>query len=262
MDSVSEPGAQPVPEAPARAATVSSGTSEPILSARSKARARLHAAIPHRYNPWLHLAGTTGVGLVALMVGLSLLRDVHARDLLVVPFTFVLANLVEWRAHKDLLHHRRPPAEVLYDRHTPEHHMVFGYDDMAVRDWRELKLVLIPAFGVAAIVATMAPIALGFAWLLGRNVGALFLVTSALYVVGYELSHLSYHLPEQSFVGRLALVRVLREHHRRHHHPRLMQKWNFNVTIPLGDLVHGTIVSRAELDATLACDARDAPRRP
>jgi len=34
---------------------------------------------------------------------------------------------------------------------------------------------------------------------------------------------------------------VLREHHRRHHHPALMQKWNFNVTVPLFDWVHRTL---------------------
>ncbi len=225
-----------------------------IVEARTAARARLQASIPERYSPWLHLAATTGVGAVSLAVGLAMLRAPRWQELLVVPLTFVLANLFEWRAHKDLLHRRRWFAKVLYDRHTPEHHVVFGYDDMAVRDWKELKLVLIPAFGVAGIVATMLPLALGLGLLFGANVGWLFLITTAVYVVGYELSHLAYHLPEQSFVGRLALVRVLREHHRRHHHPRLMQRWNFNVTIPLGDWVHRTIVPRAVLDETLDRD--------
>jgi sterol desaturase/sphingolipid hydroxylase (fatty acid hydroxylase superfamily) len=50
-------------------------------------------------------------------------------------------------------------------------------------------------------------------------------------------------MPEDSFVGRLALVRVLREHHRRHHHPALMQRWNFNVTLPLFDWLYKTRAS-------------------
>ena len=61
------------------------------------------------------------------------------------------------------------------------------------------------------------------------------------YVVSYEWLHLSYHLPPESFIGRLWLVRVLKKHHATHHDPQLMQKWNFNVTIPLWDLVRGTI---------------------
>jgi hypothetical protein len=229
-----------------------------ILEARSKARARLHAAIPERYSPWLHLAASTGVGLVALTLGIWGLT--HGRvapravDFLAIPITFLLSNLFEWRAHKDLLHHRLKPFHILYDRHTPEHHMVFGYDDMAVRDWKELRLVLIPAFGVAGIVVMMAPLAFALSKIFNPNVGWLFLITSALYVVGYELSHLSYHLPPDSFIGRLSLVRILREQHRRHHHPRLMQKWNFNVTIPIGDWLHRTQVPEHVLEETLKQD--------
>jgi hypothetical protein len=226
-----------------------------IVAARTKARARLHAAIPATYSPWLHLAGTTGVGIAAIVLAASYMHAPRPIELLTVPITFVLANLFEWRAHKDLLHHRTPGFTVLYDRHTPEHHMVFGYDDMAVRDWKELRLVLIPAFGVMGIVVATAPLALLVAKLFGATVGWLFLLTNALYVVGYELSHLSYHLPEDSLIGRLALVRVLREQHRRHHHPRLMQKWNFNVTIPLGDWLHRTTVPKDVLERTLAEDA-------
>ena len=226
-----------------------------ILRARQSARARLHDAIPKGYSPWLHLACTAGVGVVALVLGCLQLTRPTLLEWLTVPIVFVIANGFEWRAHKDLLHHRRKPMHALYDRHTPEHHMVFGYDDMAIRSTSELKLVLIPAIGVAAIVLTAAPIA----WLLGHfwspNRGWLMLMTSALYVVGYELSHLSYHLPADSFIGRMHLVRVLREHHRRHHHPRLMQRWNFNVTIPLFDFLHRTIAPKKLLDETLEGDA-------
>jgi hypothetical protein len=225
-----------------------------ILAARYNARARLHAAIPQGYSPWLHLAGTTGVAIVALIVALWNMRRPSLLELATIPITFVIANLFEWRAHKDLLHRRVPGFHILYDRHTPEHHMVFGYDDMAVREWKELRLVLIPAFGVIGIVLFNAPVA----WLVGHflsaTVGWLYLVTAAFYVVGYELSHLSYHLPPESFIGRMKLVRALREQHRRHHHPRLMQKWNFNVTIPLGDLLHRTLVPNEVLEKTLAQD--------
>ena len=34
---------------------------------------------------------------------------------------------------------------------------------------------------------------------------------------------------------------MLRRHHALHHDPKLMQKWNFNVSLPLWDLVRGTI---------------------
>ena len=62
-----------------------------------------------------------------------------------------------------------------------------------------------------------------------------------LYVVSYEWLHLSFHLPATHFIARLGVVKKLKRHHATHHDPRLMQKWNFNVTVPLWDWVRGTI---------------------
>jgi hypothetical protein len=208
--------------------------------ASERTRARALREVPRFYSPYLHLLGTTGVGIVTLVVAAVSMHRVRPVELLVVPFALLVSNWFEWRAHKGVLHRRRWPFAVLYDRHTPVHHVIYRYDTMAIRSARELRLVLIPAAGVAAVVLTAAPLAYGVGRLLTPNCGWLMLATSAAYIVTYELSHLSYHLPESSFIGRLALVRVLREHHRRHHHPGLMQRWNFNVTLPLFDWIHRT----------------------
>jgi len=208
---------------------------------RQRVRSRLIAEIPESYSPWLHLACTTGIGVALLVLGAFEIHHLRGVEVLVIPAVFVLANGFEWRAHRDVLHRIKKPFEVLYRKHTPEHHVVYVEEDMAIRDWRELRLVLIPAAGVLGIVIMLAPMAALMGFLLTPNTGWLVLLTGGLYMVGYELSHLSYHLPPDSFVGRLALVRVLRRHHGRHHDPRLMQRWNFNVTIPLFDWLHGTI---------------------
>jgi hypothetical protein len=208
---------------------------------RKRIREKLLEAIPSSYSPFLHLAATTGIGALLLAAGVWGVHQVRLVELLAVPATVLFANAFEWRAHKDLMHKLREPFGILYRRHTPQHHAVYVEDDMAVRDWRELKLVLIPAWGVFGIVLTLAPFAYAMAHFTTANAGWLVLVTAGLYMVAYELSHLSYHLPPESFIGRLALVRVLRRHHAKHHDPRLMHRWNFNVTIPLFDWVHGTI---------------------
>ena len=85
------------------------------------------------------------------------------------------------------------------------------------------------------------PIAFAIGLLFGANAGWIFVVTSSLFMVMYELLHLSYHLPADSFIGRQPLVHWLRRHHARHHDPRLMQRWNFNVTFPIFDYVMGTV---------------------
>lgn len=209
---------------------------------RDELRARLVARIPRWYRPWLHLAFPSLVGLAVIVACVVSLRALRPIELVAVPLTFVLLNAGEWRIHRDLLHRRTPPLRVLYDRHTPEHHMVFVTDDMAMRSTRELHLVLIPAYGIvaAAVGALPIPAALWLGFGL-RNPALLFMAVTMAYVVGYEWMHLSYHAPADSLVGRMRLVARLRRHHAVHHAPELMQTWNFNVTIPLWDWIRGTI---------------------
>ncbi len=214
-------------------------------------------AIPGWYSPLAHMAGTIGVGIVAIACSVYFIADLSPLELLAIPVVLLLSNLGEWHAHRHLLHRRWKPMAVLYDRHTPEHHRVYRHRSMAVTEWRELRLILIPAMGVFGIVLATAPAAALAGYFLGANVGWLFLASSAGYVVSYEITHLCYHLPEDSFIGRRAFIGFMREHHARHHDPRLMQKWNFNVTVPFGDWVFGTIAPK-ELVQSLTPDEAPA----
>jgi hypothetical protein len=213
---------------------------ERTLAARDAARAKHLATIPGWYRPWAHLGATTSIGLFVLVLALTHIHHLRPAELLIVPVIGLLANFFEWRLHKYALHRRRWPLKLLYDRHTPEHHAIYMEEDMEIRSTREFRLVLIPAFGVAGIVLLTAPFAFVAAIFFGANAGWLVLTTAATIMVSYELLHLSYHVPKSSFLGRRWLIRVLRRHHARHHDPRLMQKWNFNVTIPISDWVFGT----------------------
>jgi hypothetical protein len=130
--------------------------------------------------------------------------------------------------------------QVIYDKHTPMHHMIYVEEDMALRSTKEFRLVLIPAAGVLGIVLAAAPMAIAVGRLWSASAGWLFLVTASLYMVTYEVLHLCYHAPSDSFIGRLGFIRVMRAHHAKHHDPRLMQRWNFNVTVPLFDWILGT----------------------
>jgi hypothetical protein len=206
---------------------------------------------PGWYSPWAHLAAPALFGVGVAAFALSQLHDLKLWQVGFALVIFLLCNATEWRAHRDLLHARFPPLGVLYDRHTPQHHMIFVTDDMAMRSAREFRLVLIPAYGILAIFAVTVPEAIALWWLGQTNLAALFTAVTMLYVVSYEWLHLSYHLPETSRIARLWLVRVLRRHHAIHHDPRLMQRWNFNVTLPLWDIVRGTrLSSRSAAPAT------------
>jgi Fatty acid hydroxylase superfamily len=213
---------------------------------RDALRAELLARIPRWYSPLVHLAFPSLCGITLVASALWLLRDFAAWQLVVLPISFVILNAGEWLVHRDLLHRRTPPLQILYDRHTPEHHMIFVTEDMAIRDRREFRLVLIPFYGILTAAAGALPIPVAL-WLLGqRNLGLGYFATAVGYTVLYEWLHLIYHLPESHPIGGLGLVARLRRHHAIHHDPRLMQKWNFNVTIPFWDWVRRTIY-RGEL---------------
>lgn len=208
---------------------------------REALRARLLSQTPWWYSPWAHLGATTLFGLAIIAVSLATIRDLRAVELLIVPVTYLVSNAAEWRAHKSLLHRRLPFAPVLYDRHTPEHHMIYVTGDMSIRSTSEFRLVLIPAYGILLIFLGVGPGIWGF-WHHGwHNVACLFAITTMAFVVMYEWLHLSFHLAPGSFIGRLRIIRILRKHHATHHDPRLMQRWNFNVTVPLWDYVRGTV---------------------
>ncbi|BDG05974.1 sterol desaturase family protein [Anaeromyxobacter oryzae] len=210
-------------------------------ASRAELRDELLSRIPRWYTPWLHLAFPAIVGLAIAVFALSRIGDLRAWQLALVPLFLVFGNAVEWHAHRGLLHRRTRFIEVLYVRHTPQHHAVYVADDMAIRSARELKLILLPAYGVLAILALTSPITIALVRLGQPNLGALWVASVVGYVLGYEWLHLAYHLPEHSVIGRLRLVRKLRRHHQLHHAPHLMQRWNFNVTVPLWDVVRGTV---------------------
>ena len=78
-----------------------------------------------------------------------------------MPLVYLFANAFEWWIHGNALHRRNPLAPVLYDQHTPRHHMLYLTEDMAMRDPREYRLVLIPGYGLLLIFLGQIPITLG-----------------------------------------------------------------------------------------------------
>jgi hypothetical protein len=210
-------------------------------ASRAELRADLLSRIPRWYSPWLHFAFPAIAGIAIAGFALSRITDLRAWQLALVPVFLVAGNAIEWHAHRGILHRRTRFLEQLYIRHTPQHHGVYVSDDMFIREWRELKLILLPAWGVLAILVASSPVAIALALVRQPNLAALWVASVVAYVLSYEWLHLAYHLPAEGMVGRLRVTRWLRQHHQRHHAPQLMQRWNFNVTLPIWDHVRGTV---------------------
>jgi sterol desaturase/sphingolipid hydroxylase (fatty acid hydroxylase superfamily) len=224
----------------------------------------LRFAIPPRYRPLRHLLVPSALGFAGITASLLLLRDVRAVELLTVPLVYLAGLGFEWRVHKDLLHRRIPPFQELYDRHERMHHVVFPEEDMGIRSPREVGLVLMPKAAIVGLFFMLLPLAAILTKLVSRNAGLLLVATGLLFFLVYEWMHLIYHLPATSWVGRRGWVTYLRTLHQRHHSPKRMKRWNFNVTLPVFDFLHRTLWS-PEREAAREADrasGRAAKSRP
>jgi hypothetical protein len=225
-------------------------------------RAEIVATIPGWYSPIGHLLVPSLLGLSAMAGALSRIHDLGLVELVTIPLTLFFAFGFEWRVHQLLLHRRTPGASVLYERHELMHHVIYTYDDMAMRSSRELRLILMPAFAVVGVLFVNLPFTIAIAALVSKNAACLFLATSMIFFLTYEWLHCAYHLPKDSAIGRNGIISYLREHHRRHHDPRLMKNWNFNVTVPVFDWIHrSTWTPEREAERAEKAARRAAARR-
>lgn len=212
----------------------------PEPAARHPFREPLLKERPRRYSGILHFAVPNVLAWGGIALAASHLHDVRPLEWLALPAGFLIANFVEWLAHKGPMHNRRAPLDLLFERHTLLHHEYFRDDSMDTDGADEWFFVLFPMWGVAAVIVPAILLGLLANALFGLNVGLLTLMIVLFYYIFYEWLHLIYHLPAGHWAVRNPVVRAMQRHHRHHHNKRLMQRYNFNVTFPICDYLFGT----------------------
>jgi hypothetical protein len=215
-----------------------------LANEREGLRQRLVGETPAWYNPYVHLAVPSLFGLGIILLCIYIIEGLRPLELGLIPATYLVSNGVEWLTHRNMMHRKTWIGSVLYERHTPMHHRIYVTEDMAMREPREFRQVLIPAYGIMLLFLITLPVTLLLWRTLGPNSASLFVATTMAYVVGYEWLHLSYHLPQGHPIARLKWIKIFSRHHAIHHDPKLMQEWNLNVTVPIWDLILGTFKSR------------------
>lgn len=197
------------------------------------------------YRGWLHFAFTSLASLAVIFAAAMQVAAPTTLELLVVPATFLFANFAEYMGHRGPMHHRRGGAfDILFVRHTLEHHRFFTEEDMSYATPRDFAAVLFPPvmlFFFLGVIAT--PIALLLFAIASNNVAWLFVATAVGYFLNYEWLHFAYHQPPESWISRLPAMKTLRRLHSRHHNPKLMASSNFNITYPIFDKLFGTYQS-------------------
>jgi hypothetical protein len=109
---------------------------------------------------------------------------------------------------------------------------------MSVTEARHLALLLFEPKDVFLFSLLMLPGLALAAGLASRNVLALATAAATLHYLLYELAHLASHLPRRHWIARGPLAAGFRRRHALHHGDARVC---FNVTLPLGDLLFGTL---------------------
>ena len=208
------------------------------------------ALIPRWYSGFAHFVLIHLFSLLAIAACLYALNDPAWWEWLLIPAFFIFANAFEWWIHRGPMHHPTRFLKFVYQRHTVEHHFVFTHQTMGMRDSRELFYILFPYWFLPLILMLNFPLVVIISLIGGMNLVFLFYASGLAYYLVYEWFHLVHHIPPETRIGRMALVRLVRRHHTLHHDPALMARGNFNVSFPLWDWILGSTLQGGASSAT------------
>ncbi len=202
-------------------------------------RASLQQQIPPWYRWELHLIFIIAFCAIGIAGCLARLQGVRLSQWFFFVAALAFSNLGEYWLHRGPLH-RPGIIQGAYERHIA-HHAFFTYDAMGVDEMRDLRWVLFPVWAFPAILLTITPLVLALWTWTTPNLACLFLLAVLVYYTAYEFFHTMAHLPEEHWLAGRHIVRSLTHHHRVHHDPRLMRRYNFNFAVPLFDGLFGTM---------------------
>jgi hypothetical protein len=199
--------------------------------------------LPAGYSAGRHAALTLTLAAALATLGGLLASRAHLLDWLLAPIFFVVANFIEWTVHRYPMHHPQPPR-FMYGNHTLSHHLAFTDGNMPISRAAELGLVMMPWYTMLGLFVVASPIMVLAGVVRGPGLAGVFLLAAVAYFLMYETLHALYHLSNATLgrlgVGRSGTFRRLQARHAHHHILGRMAHVNFNVTIPLMDVVLGT----------------------
>ncbi len=217
-------------------------SSSTVNQARQAFRQR---RIGPRYSGPMHLATTISISLLVAAACVLMLEDVRALEWLTIPLTFLYSNLSEYLGHRGPMHRKTRFLGAVFQRHSVEHHAFFTHEAATFDSTDDYKAVLFPPVLLIFFIGGFAvPVGALLYWLVSPNVCFLFVLTSVLYFLNYELLHFAYHSDPDSWLGRLPYMSRLRKHHITHHNRQLMTRYNFNITYPICDRIFGTLYNK------------------
>ncbi len=204
-------------------------------------RQNYRAKISSWYNGWLHMLSVLTVGLSVISYSAFQLDNISLFEWLVLPITIVTVNFAEYAAHRWLGHIRTQLGGLFYERHTGDHHSFFLENHMPFQSTNDWRVVLFPLYLIFAfLIGLILPVGALLYFNVSPNAGFLMAIGGVFGYLFYEVMHFSYHLPDGSIVEKLPIWRELRQLHNLHHRRNIMAKKNFNITLPIFDVLFRT----------------------
>jgi hypothetical protein len=158
----------------------------------------------------------------------------------------IFDSIFEWLFHRFFMHRRVAHFTYPFERHALVHHRIFKADESyhLIREQDRHTVPMAWWNGPALILASQVPFVI-----LAFIAGGVPLVcgsfaAAVLYYAAYEYLHWCMHVPGRRRVERNTIFFRLNGHHLLHH--RYMNR-NFNVVLPLADLLFGTLLPRSRI---------------
>jgi hypothetical protein len=152
---------------------------------------------------------------------------------------FLYASLFEYAFHRWVLHRRSRVLPNPYQVHVLLHHEVFRGDARyRVQRPEDRDVILFEWWQAPLLLAVHVPLALGAQLASGVPVLWAGITALATYYGLYEYLHWCMHNPAGRWIERTRAFHYLDAHHQLHHG---LWPVNFNVVLPIGDVLFGTL---------------------
>lgn len=196
-------------------------------------------------------AQTHGNGIIYLLfIILLCLSCIVGAGLFITPlewfhYLFILgciifSNFVEYMLHRFPMHIPIGFLKPIYKKHAGLHHRYFTFNNMGIDDTQDIFHVITSFKVVLLFIGGIILPITGLFLLINIQLSLLFFVSAMSYYLIYELTHLICHWKQDSIITKLPYFRKRREYHKTHHDSKLMRENNFNVSIPIMDLIFKT----------------------
>lgn len=158
----------------------------------------------------------------------------------------VFASFFEWTLHRYVMHRPVGNFDYAFKAHAIVHHQIFKADHTyhLIHDKDKRTIPMAWWNGPVLVACCQIPFVIWsfFSGHWGLALGST--VACGAYYGAYEYMHWCMHLPKKRNIERSGIYFRLNGHHLLHH--RYMHK-NFNVVLPLADLLLGTLMLRSKV---------------